>query len=310
MSVFPSAVWNFIYLIDYFLLLPILSLFPVPVAYGFARWRGKLRAWWNPSRPAVAATYAERLLGESGNSGAERYLEIVACDELDAYVFLFKSSRQILQCIQVEGEEHIQEVRQKGKGAILLSAHLGGGFFIFPFLHSRGIAPQMMMRPATRENFPDFFTLYLYARFREWCVSRAIGFPPLLSGRDVWETARVVRQGAFLWIALDVPPHLTGKTKQTEFFGRAARFPYGAFVLAARAEVPIIPFFSLLNENNQRTFRFLPPIWPTPAPQEMEKAFHFCVQLLEKEIRTRPEQWFFWEGSWIFFEPPVEDSLC
>jgi len=115
-GVFPSAVWNFIYLIDYFLLLPILSLFPIPLAYGFARWRGKLRAWWNPARSAVAATYAERLLGERGNSGAERYLEIVACDELDAYVFLCKSSRRILQCIQSREKSTFKECGSREKG--------------------------------------------------------------------------------------------------------------------------------------------------------------------------------------------------
>ena len=309
MSVFPSGVWNFLYLIDYFLLLPVLSLFPIPLAYGFARLRGKLRAWWNPSRPALAATYAERLLGERRNSGAERYLEIISCDELDAYLFLFKSSRRILNCIHTEGEEYLQEVKQKGKGAILLSAHFGGGFFIFPFLRSRGISPQLMMRPATKDNFPGFLTLYLYARLRGWCVTRALGTPPLLSRRGVEEAVERVRQGTFLWIAVDVPPSLTGRTKQTEFFGHPASFPYGAFVIAARAGVPIVPFFPSLDGDNQRTFRFFQPIW-FATPQEMEKAFHLCVQLLEREIRTRPEQWFFWEGPGAFFEPPLEEGIC
>lgn len=294
---------NLLYLIDYFVVLPVLSFFPVPVAYRLARLRGRLRAWWNPSRTAIALTYAKRLLGEKSNPFVERYWEIVSCDELDAYLFLFKPFRQVVKFIHIEGEEYLQEVRRKGKGAVLLSAHLGGGFFIFPLLRALGLTPQVIMRPVAKEDYPGLISLYLYFCFRGWCMARAISSPPLLSGGDVREALKAVRQGAFLYITMDVPPHLTANTKRTEFFGHPACFPYGAFIIAARAKVPIIPFFVLLNENNRRSFRFLEPIWLTGAPQDIERAFHCCVQLLEEEIRARPEQWFFWESAGVFFEP-------
>jgi lauroyl/myristoyl acyltransferase len=228
---------------------------------------------------------------------------------LDAYLFLFKPFGRVAKFIHVEGAEYVHEVKRLGKGAILLGAHLGGGLFINPFLRSLGVQPQLIMRPVVKEEFPSFFSaLYLYFRFRSWCVTRAVGAPPLLSGRGVEEAVEAVRQGTFLWIALDVPPSLTGRTTQTEFFGHPARFPYGPFVIAARAEVPILPFFSSLDDNNQRTFRFLQPIWPTADPSKMAETFHCCVRLLEQEIRTRPEQWFFWDGPRMFFEPPAQEG--
>jgi lauroyl/myristoyl acyltransferase len=224
-------------------------------------------------------------------------------------LFLFKPFRRVAKFIQVEGTEYIQEVRRLKKGTVLLGAHLGGGLFMVPFLRSLGVQPQLLLRPLVKKEFPSFFSaLALYFHFRGWCVTRAIGAPPLLSGRGVEEAIEAVRQGTFLWIALDVPPSFTGKTTQTKFFGRPARFPYGPFVVAARAEVPIIPFFSSLNDNNQRTFRFLPPVWLPADPQKMEETFHCCVRLLEQEIRVRPEQWFFWESPYIFFEPSSEEK--
>ncbi len=295
--------WNFLYLIDYFVILPALSLFPLPVAYKLARLRGRLRAWWNssPATP-IAATYAQKLLGETRKPFMEGIAEITSCDELDAYLFLTQPFRRVAKSIQVEGREHIEAVRRQGKGAVLLSAHLGGGFFVFPFLRALGLTPQAIMRPVAKEDFPGLPSQYWYFRFRGWCIARALGSPPLLSGKDVRAALTAVRHGAFLYIALDTPPHLTARTKRARFFGYPARFPYGAFIIAARAQVPIVPFFVSLNENNQRTFRFLEPIWPTAAPQDIDDAFHHCVQLLEEAIRARPEQWFFWEGAGVFFE--------
>jgi len=302
-----AVMWNLLSLLDYFLLLPLLSLFPVPLAYQLGRLRGRLRARWNPSRTALASLYVKKLLGEE-NLLAERYWEIISCDELDAYLFLCKPFRRVAKFIQVEGEEYLQEVKQQRKGAVLLGAHLGGGLFMNPFFHALGLTPQYVMRPVARDEFPGFLpALYLYFRFRTWCATRAVGAPPLLSGKGVEEAVEVVRQGTLLWVALDVPPHLAGRTKQAEFFGRPARFPYGAFVIAARAEAPILPFFTSVEGNNQRIFRFLQPIWHTTTPQDMEKAFHHCVRLLEQEIRARPDQWFLWDGAGVFFEPPLEE---
>jgi len=302
-SLFRYIVRNLLYFIDYFVVLPVLGLFPVPVAYRLARLRGRLRAWWSPLRTAMALTHAKRLLGGESHPFVGRFWEIISCDELDAYLFLSQPFKRVVKFIQVEGEEYLQEVRRKGKGAVLLSAHLGGGFFIFPLLRALGLTPQVIMRPVAREDFPGLIPLYLYFCLRGRCLARAVGSQPLLSGGDVREALKVVRQGAFLYITMDVPPHLTAKTRRTEFFGYPAHFPYGAFIIASRARVPVIPFFVSLNENNQRIFRFFEPIWLTTASQDIEKAFHYCVQLLEEEIRARPEQWFFWEGAGVFFEP-------
>jgi lauroyl/myristoyl acyltransferase len=297
--------WNILALIDYFILLPLFSLFPVPLAYQLARLRGRWRARWNPSRAALASIHIKKLLGEE-NHRAERYGEIISCDELDAYLFLCKPFRRVARFIHVEGEEYFQQVIQQRKGAILVGAHYGGGLFMNPFFRAFGLTPQYIARPVRREEFPGFLpALYLYFRFRTWCATRAVGTPPLLSGRGVGEAVELVRQGTLLWLALDVPPHLGGRTKQVEFFGRPARFPYGAFVIAARAQAPILPFFTSVDENNRRTFRFFQPIWHMTTPQDMEKAFQHCVWLLEQEIRAKPDQWFLWDGAGAFFEPPL-----
>ncbi len=300
---------NVFSLLDYFFILPLISLFPVPLAYQLGRLRGRVHAWWNSARTTLAVKYVEELLAEPQSPIAKRYQEVLSCDELDAYLFLVKPFRCVVKFIHVEGAEYVQAVKRAGKGAVLLGAHLGGGLFINPFLRSLGVQPQLIMRPVVREEFPSpFSALYLYFRFRSWCVTRAVGARPLLSGRGIEEAVEAVRQGTFLWIALDVPPPLTGRTKETEFFGRPARFPYGPFIIAGRAEVPLLPFFTSVDSNNQRTFRFLPPLWLTEDPRKIEEAFHYCVQLLEREIRTRPDQWFFWEGPWIFFAPPLQEQ--
>ncbi|HKA53108.1 MAG TPA: lysophospholipid acyltransferase family protein [Candidatus Binatia bacterium] len=299
--------WNVLSLLDYFLILPVLSLFPVPLAYQLARLRGRWHTWWNPSCAARASLHSKALLGGE-NTTAGRYWEIVSCDEIDAYLFLGKPFRRIAKFIRVEGEEYLQEMRRHGKGVVLLSAHLGGALLSNPFLRTLGLTPQYIMRPVGRDEFPGVLpALYLYFRFRTWCATRAVGAPPLLSGRGVEEAVEAVRRGTWLWVALDVPPQFAGRTKRAEFFGRPARFPYGAFLIAARAEAPILPFFTSVDHNNRRTFRFLRPIWPPTTPQATEEAFHHCVRLLEQEIRARPDQWFFWEGAGVFFEGPLPE---
>ena len=116
--------WNILALIDYFLVLPVLSLFPIPLSYQLARLRGRWRARWNPSRAALASMYIKKLLGKEHHR-AERYEEIISCDELDAYLFLFKPFRRVAQFIHLEGEEYFQQVIQQRKGAILVGAISG-----------------------------------------------------------------------------------------------------------------------------------------------------------------------------------------
>ena len=67
-----------------------------------------------------------------------RYFEVIFCDEMDLFIYLFGFWRRFIRGVKIEGEENLKEALRK-RGGILLSAHFGGGLWILPFLKEKGV---------------------------------------------------------------------------------------------------------------------------------------------------------------------------
>ena len=94
-----------------------------------------------------------------------------------------------------------------------------------------------------------------------------------------------------------------GSTKavEVEFIGRQAKFPLGAFLLAAQWEVPVVAL-SVVRERGSRYRGFVSQL-PAPPRGNIRSRSQFFAReyaaFLEDVLRQYPEQWFnfydFWE---------------
>ena len=83
---------------------------------------------------------------------SKQYFRILQCDELDAWLSFFKPWVRIRKRVRVIGEEHFRKVADEKKGCFLLTAHFGGGFFIFDLVRDLGGKPHGIGLPVRTER--------------------------------------------------------------------------------------------------------------------------------------------------------------
>lgn len=291
----------------YFLRLPSLALSSSNTVYK------KLDSWVQErkiesERKARVIMNLESLLGDSTNKEerelmGKRYFSILSCDEIDAYLQLFKSSDEIRKFVKVEGEEIFKSIADRKKGCILLTAHYGGAFFIFNIIKELGGKPQFLLRPIREEAFREDPVKWAYMKLRLFSVKKAIGEKMIFTqGRGTKNKILLkLERGYHIVIMFDVPPIFTkGKIGEVHFLGKIWFFPLGFLELLLGRDFAVIPFFTYMNDQWERIFKFYPPYW-IEREEDLLSSFQKSISIFEQHLRKRPEQWFFFDDAQVFW---------
>lgn len=233
---------------------------------------------------------------------SEQYLEILSCDDIDCYIWFLHAWSHIRKNIKIENKEIIEKIGQDRRGCVVLSAHFGGGFFVFEMLRDLQCKPQVIGRPIRYEYFKPDVIRWLYYRFRAWCLRKTIGEEIIYTERkDTRERIlKKINEGYQIYITFDVPPHFTkGPIEKVFFLNRYWKFPTGFLELLSHASIPIVPLFTYLTGEGTRVFKFFPEYQTGEGGSK--EALQKCANLFEKYILERPEQWFFWDDAQVFW---------
>lgn len=195
------------------------------------------------------------------------------------------------------GTEHLVTARDAGKGAILLTAHVGnfeiGGFFL-------GVIGLKVAVVYLADPSP------VVERDRKAARDR-LGIRSLEMKSD-FSAVRILRsleEGYFVAIQGDRDYARTGRT--LPFLGRSVSFPVGPFRIAAASGVPLLPVFVLREKDGTYRTVVEAPIRVEAVPRgrrdEAERAAMMeFVAILERMVRENGEQWYMFSRFW---EPPV-----
>lgn len=195
------------------------------------------------------------------------------------------------------GTGHLVAARDAGRGAILLTAHVGnfeiGGFF----LRAVGLKVAVVYLPD-----PSPVVERDRAAARERLGIRSL---PVTSELSAVKILRSLEEGYFVAIQGDRDYAGTGRT--LPFLGRNVSFPVGPFRIAAAAGVPLLPVFVLRGEGGTYRTVVEPPIRVAAARREEREeaeraAMSDFVAVLERTVRAHGEQWYMFSRFW---EPPV-----
>jgi len=192
----------------------------------------------------------------------------------------------------VEGWEHVEAVIAMGKGAIVVTGHIGNWELLASYFAGQKGLP--IVAVARQLNDPRLNQLVSDFRATN-------GVPTILreSGSSSREILRVLRDNHAL--ALVVDQDLMTPSISVPFFGHPARTPVAPAALAVRRGMPIVAAFAQRRPQGGHLFTVLPPIVPPQTGDRRLDVFELTRRInevFEEQIRRNPSEWVWWHKRW------------
>ncbi len=199
---------------------------------------------------------------------------------------------------EVHGHGYLDRAIEAGKGAVIVSAHIGNFSVVGKYPASIGLRSAIIaerVRPAGLFNY--------MIRLRS-----ATGidiFPP---GREaIAPILRLLRSNGVLLVAGDRDVSRQGI--DVEFFGKTASLPAGPALLAMRTGAALIPAYTIRTSSRKSEVFIMPPL-DLVRTHDRENDLRENVQLiaheLEKMIRHDPTQWGVLQRVWGVPSEPIQ----
>jgi lauroyl/myristoyl acyltransferase len=195
------------------------------------------------------------------------------------------------------GDEPLLAAHREGKGAILLTAHVGNFEIGGMFLAKLGIQVAVVY-------VPDPSPVIEKHRSDARRMLGVEGIPVDRSPFGFLPVLRALERNAF--VAIQGDRDVSGTGHRMPFFGRTASFPIGPFRIAQASSAPIFPVFVLQDEDGRYRTVVEEPIRIPPARGDaahaavLEGLARFVARM-EATIRAYPTQWYrfarFWESE-------------
>lgn len=207
---------------------------------------------------------------------------------------------EIRRATQFSGREHIDAALDKGKGAILLTAHLGN----WEMVGSRIAAEGYPLNVIARAQRDSRITEYLQ-RTRE-----VAGMRVFHREQAVRRSLRALRRNQLVGILLDQNAGEDGVF--VDFFGHAASAAPGAAAFALRTGAAVLPTFGWRNADDTHTIQISAPV-PLVRTGELQQDIVAntarYTKIIEEAIRAHPGQWFWLHKRWKA-RPPEEQGAA
>ncbi|MGI8545729.1 MAG: lysophospholipid acyltransferase family protein [Gemmatimonadaceae bacterium] len=200
----------------------------------------------------------------------------------------------------VDGFELIDAAMAAGKGAILITGHLGNWELAGAYVAARGVPMDVIVR--TQAN--PLFDTYLNQ-------TRATLGMTVVRDRDaVRRTPRSFREGRAVAFVADQGVLGLASTF-VPFFGRPAKTPRGAAVFAMRYRIPTL-FVAALRQPSGRyrvSVEQIPVIDTGDRDADVDAIVANYTAVLERWVRTAPEQYFWHHRRWRRQPPDTSPEL-
>lgn len=239
-----------------------------------------------PRARAASAAYLARILGRPARRGEiYRHFHTFATAIHDRVLLL--AGRTDVFDVAVEGVQIFDAAVAEGRGCILLGAHLGS----FEVLRATGVTRRrlrirMVMETANAARIQSVFGRIQPAS-ADWIIP--MGTPTaLLRAKEALERGEVVGI-----LADRVWRH--ERATSLEFLGAPARFPLGAFRVAAALGAPVVLGVGLYRDRNRYDVHFERIDRPGDTAAALLARY---VARLEHYCRLAPHNWFNFYDFW------------
>ena len=222
--------------------------------------------------------------------------------QLGDFCYLPRLTREnVDKVVQYSGLEHYLEARERGKGVLFVTAHLGG-WEIGSYAHSLyGYPIHIVVRPLDNPLLDRFVDSY-----RTRASNRTFGKQDFARG-----LLAAMQAGETVGILMDTnmtPP----QGVFVDFFGTLACTASGLARVALRTKAAVVPGFTVWHEEEQLYhIHFEPALQLTNTGDDERDAIantELFTKAIEAYVRRYPEQWLWVHRRWKT-RPPGEPPL-
>jgi KDO2-lipid IV(A) lauroyltransferase len=194
-----------------------------------------------------------------------------------------------LSAIEVEGREHLDAALAKGRGVLVLTAHLGNYDQLAVAVQALGYQVGIISKKPKSAAVERF-----------WMDERrSAGLKIFTRDDSPIGMIRVLKANEILGVILDQHAHVASVT--VDFFGRPAQTMKSLAVLAGRSGAPVVPMFSERLPDGRHVIRALPEVElaaeGTSDEAVLANTQRFTI-IIEGAVRARPEQWTWIHRRW------------
>jgi len=208
------------------------------------------------------------------------------------------SKEEILDKARIYGVENMIEALKEGKGAILVSAHLGNwelGALAGPLYLD---TPITAVARKLRFEFINNLILNLRTRFGCKVIDKEEALPQM---------RKALRRGEILGILIDQGTRSSESVGIT-FFGHRVRATPAAALLAIRCKSPVIPAFCVRGADGKLNLIIEPPlklVRTRDLRTDLETNTQIMTDVVERAVSKYPEQWFWVHKRWKKYYPQL-----
>jgi lauroyl/myristoyl acyltransferase len=232
-------------------------------------------------------TAAGQTPAEARRLGRQTFRNLAACT-IDFLRVPLVGPARVRDLVELRGREHVEAALARGRGLILVSAHLGN-WEIAGCLFD---LPARTLHIVAEDDGVDPDTYGTYAAYRS-----AFGAQIIPRRQAAGAALRLLRQGDV--IALVGDRAIGGEGVMVDFCGGRRMLPLGPAVLARRTGAPVMLWSLTLNPRGARRYLavFDPPLDPPPSATD-EAITQTIADRLSAQVRAYPDQWFVFQPEW------------
>lgn len=196
---------------------------------------------------------------------------------------------------EFENEHYLREMAQKGKGGILISAHIGNWEIAGHLLERIEQRINIVMYDAEHEKIKDYLSDVVTERSFNIIVVNEHNFSHIYAISDALARNEI--------ICIHGDRFVEGsKSVSKKFFGKDAEFPIGPYILAVQYNVPVYFVYAMKDSSSHyHLYAHEPePSWAA-VKNKKERAELLLEQYvfnLEKMLLKYPTQWYNFYKFW------------
>lgn len=194
------------------------------------------------------------------------------------------TAKNLTNYLNIICKERLDEVLKQGRGAIVLTGHLGNWEWASAMIALLGYSHMGIALPHPSEKIETYFV-----KRRE-----SVGIKITDVGKSMRKPILTLKRNGVVTTLGD--RDYLDSDNWFDFFGQRASFPRGIFELAHRLETPVIPAFCVKDDFEQGKYNvfFEEPI----SFHNIETGTKKWIEILEKYIRRYPTQWYVFDPIW------------
>ncbi len=248
-----------------------------------SRFRGQIQRTINYAFPG---RYSEPELTKMARKDVQEFLQaFIEICRLNQFEKMFPEL-----ITKVQGLEYLESAKSKGKGVIILSAHIGCWEILAASLPLIGVPASLIGR---RQSDP--VVNEMVSRRRE-CTGNRFVNDNEVSTADIVEALKRKEN-----IFLISDHHHPAKRNFAHFFGRLVSVPAGVVIYAQRSGAAVVPAYTLREPGGKYQIIIEPEIqfeYTGNMSYDIVVNTERYLQIFEKWIRQNPEQYLWGHERW------------